>query len=172
MSTDNWIQLAAAVVALSALTLALLEGFWTRRHNELSVKPLLFISHHLAGSQGRFGLTVSNNGLGPALVRGYTLEVDGKPMEEKEGDNGWQSAIDILRIRGLEDLKFDSIGPHRIIPAGESVWLLWTSMTETNKQQLEKLLRPGNVWVGISYESIYRSSRSRDVATYGTRRAT
>ncbi len=166
-STEAVIQGATAIVALAALGTAVWEGVVTRRHNRLSVQPHLSISHHLAGSRGRFGLTVSNDGLGPALVTGCVVEVDGQPMKE-DGGNGWEAAITTIGLRG-RDLNFTTIAPDGVIRAGDYVWLLWTPATDETKRQISEVtVAFRRLCVRISYESMYRS---RGVATYGIPRA-
>jgi hypothetical protein len=103
----------------SGLGCCCMGGCSTRRHNRLSVAPLLSIRHHLHGSHERFGLTASNDGPGPALVTQCLLEIDGSSVEER-GDNGWKSAITAL---GLSELNFGctTIAPHGVIGSGETV---------------------------------------------------
>jgi hypothetical protein len=162
LATDNVIAVASTVIALAALAVAVWEGVATRRHNRLSVAPRLSIRHHLRGSQGRFGLTASNDGPGPALVTQCLLEIDGSSVEER-GDNGWESAITALGLREL-NFGYTTIAPHGVIRSGETVWLLSTPKTEEAEQHIKEITDAfGHLDVSISYESVYRDKK---VETY------
>lgn len=73
---------AGFIVALAAIGLTIYEGRATRRHNRLSVKPMLFIQHefHLEelenGGPVRFQIILSNRGLGPALIKSATYFIN------------------------------------------------------------------------------------------------
>ena len=160
-STEAIIQGAAALTALAALGVAVWEGMTARRHSRLSVRPYLIITEHFAGSRGRLGLTVSNEGLGPALVTGYSVHVDGRPTDEAA--DCWESAVESLPFPGVVNLTV--IGPGGIVRAGDLVWLLWTPFTDENFKQVDRLRGSINrLGVSIRYESMYGS---RDVARYG-----
>lgn len=69
--------LASAIIALCALFLTIWQARQTQRHNKLSVTPFLttwstqeFTSHH-------YRVLLLNNGIGPALIRSFAIEVDG-----------------------------------------------------------------------------------------------
>jgi len=86
------VDISLGVIALAALVLAVWEGVMERRHNRLSVAPRLTIRLHAGDSLGMLGCTVSNEGLGPAIVTNCLIKVDGKAMENK-GDDGWNAAL-------------------------------------------------------------------------------
>jgi hypothetical protein len=159
LTTDQVIALAAALIALAALGIAVWEGVMSRRHDRLSVGPLLVLRHHLGGSRGSLGLTISNEGLGPAVVTKCILEVDGEPCKE-DGDNGWEAAISLLGLRDFRP-RYTTVAPDGIIRPGDTVWLLSTTVTEDHVSGLSKALSRLNV--RVSYESIYKD---RKVATY------
>jgi hypothetical protein len=51
----------------------------TRRHNRLSVRPKLELSFN--AGKDNFGFNVVNNGLGPAVITGLTIRVDGQKAD-------------------------------------------------------------------------------------------
>lgn len=73
---------ATALIALVALGLSIYEGWESRRHNRLSVRPFLTEAVRMSPAHERMCLVLKNNGLGPAVVKKWTLHVDGKPCEE------------------------------------------------------------------------------------------
>ena len=158
--TEGIIQGAAALTALAALGVAVWEGMMARRHSRLSVRPYLIITEHFAGSRGRLGLTVSNEGLGPALVTKYSVRVDGQPMRQ---ENSWQSAVQDLPFPGIVNVTV--IGPGGIIRAGDLVWLLWVPFTDETFKQVDELRYSiRRLGLSVTYESMYGS---RDVSHYG-----
>jgi hypothetical protein len=167
ITTDNVIAISAVIIALAALAVAVYEGAMSRRHNRLSVMPLLEIDYHLRGTAGYYGVSVANQGLGPALVTHCVLQVDGETMQEQGGDNGWQAA----RVKlGFRELKpgLGITAPNVIIPAGDTVWLLSAPVneeTERHYSELEAALRNPNprLRITMSYESLYGD---RKQATY------
>lgn len=82
MNVELVVSVTSAIVALFALFLSLFEGRQSRRHARLSVRPVLDFKIHVTNKTGRFDVSVSNNGFGPAVVRSWTLLVDGKPYRE------------------------------------------------------------------------------------------
>jgi hypothetical protein len=63
---------ATTVIALAALVISFWTGYETRRHNRLSVKPILGIKGKTAPGP-EYGLILSNDGAGPALVTGWEI---------------------------------------------------------------------------------------------------
>jgi hypothetical protein len=162
-STEGVIQAIAALIALAALTLAIWEGVMTRRHNRLSVKPHLQLAQHLRGSKGRLGISLSNAGLGPAIVTNCHVEVDGQLMPSNDGCNGWKTAASTLElediVEGYETIAFDPDPdsdeeiPGVVMEAGETKWLLSAPIDEKARAGLEMALP--RVQVVVSYQSMY-----------------
>ena len=75
MNTSDYIALAASIIAMSALGVSIWQGYLARRHNILSVKPILqFTRNHL----GKWVISLTNDGLGPALITRFTIEFYGQ----------------------------------------------------------------------------------------------
>ncbi len=75
MNISDYISLSSAVIALSAMGIAIWQGYVSRRHNILSVAPKLGI--HTSYLNG-LTLTLENNGLGPAVIESFTLTCGNK----------------------------------------------------------------------------------------------
>jgi hypothetical protein len=56
-----------------------------RYYNKLSLRPFLLLRQHFGGSQGNYGTSVTNEGLGPALIRQCEIHIATKKL-----DGGWQ----------------------------------------------------------------------------------
>lgn len=86
---------AAVVVALCALYLTVQSNKTTREHNKLSVKPRLTTetstnrTTYLDGSTHtvEFRMTLTNVGLGPAVVKSSQVMLDGAPLPVESTDD-------------------------------------------------------------------------------------
>ncbi len=74
----RWSGLIGIVVAAAAMAGTWYQGFISREHNELSVKPSLRITTYLEGEGGRTGMYLVNSGLGPGELLGLTVSVGDK----------------------------------------------------------------------------------------------
>lgn len=78
----------ALVVAVCALFVAGYQASATRRHKRLSVRPHVVVTAERLydGPKACFVVKLRNNGLGPAIIRGYEALLDGKPFNTKNTD--------------------------------------------------------------------------------------
>jgi hypothetical protein len=67
---------SAGIMALSALAVSVYQAYTSRQQQKVSAWPYVSIVNTGAGGYGRI---VQNVGLGPALVRSFVVEVDGRP---------------------------------------------------------------------------------------------
>lgn len=82
---------SAQVIAVCALFLTTYQAAMARRHNRLTVRPHLTTVMHRHTRPESPGIitisaTLANRGLGPAIVRGYEVLIDGKP---EKADQHW-----------------------------------------------------------------------------------
>ncbi|PMN17011.1 hypothetical protein BCT39_16730 [Vibrio lentus] len=54
-----------------------------RKHNRISFRPHLTSWSHQEQRQGAYTLDIINNGLGPAIVKEFTVSVDGEVIDAK-----------------------------------------------------------------------------------------
>ena len=71
MENSDYIAIASVIVALSAFGVAIWQGWLTRRHNILSVRPKLQINVNTLS--GLF-YHLENQGLGPAIVNDFKIK--------------------------------------------------------------------------------------------------
>lgn len=136
-SADTIIAAMAVVVALISGAFTAYQAYLSRRHNRLSVKPHITTwldeeEKTEIGFTGKLESTyilccdVMNNGIGPAIIRKYTVYFDGKPI----GDN---ADIKVLEkaIGGIIDAQkwncqwhVSITGKDYPFPAGERTALL------------------------------------------------
>jgi len=94
-SADTITAFAAVIIALIALALGILDHSETRKHDRLSVVPRLTYDYLLASVHQDISIEISNNGLGPAIVKEFNIYMDGKKLEDF-GARGWLYAMELL----------------------------------------------------------------------------
>ncbi len=113
--------LSSAVVALSALILAIWQGITIKKHNVLSLQPLIRFASEVLVSKKGISLIICNHGLGPAIITSMFYVVD-NVRYELININGF---ADLRKNIGLSDLEFGlSCNPKikgSVIPAGEEI---------------------------------------------------
>jgi hypothetical protein len=60
---------AEALIALSALGLAIWQGMVQRLHNRLSVKPHLVFHRNVQNDSPQIAILLTNSGIGPAVIK-------------------------------------------------------------------------------------------------------
>jgi hypothetical protein len=73
-------SIAAIVVGVAAILVSWDQGRVMRAQQHASVLPAVQIDGHVSEDAGRLsaGLRLSNNGVGPALIHDFTLEINGE----------------------------------------------------------------------------------------------
>jgi hypothetical protein len=89
---ELYISLSAVAISLFALALSWWQLEVGREHNRLSVKPLVVITPHLEGPGGRNGVYLSNQGLGPAVLKSMKVVVAGQSFEGL-GKSRWKEIL-------------------------------------------------------------------------------
>lgn len=82
LSIEMILGIFGTFIALCALGLSIWQAQATLRHNHVSVEPRLSIYFSNDAKKGKFGLYVSNNGLGPAYIDQFRLLVNGKHITD------------------------------------------------------------------------------------------
>ena len=139
-TTLDPIQFAALVVAVCALVVTVWQGAVTRKHNRLSVTPVLTLFRREIDGI----ITVKNNGIGPALIISQEVYFRGEPLEEES----FQKAIPRLIDSG-------HLLPGAAIAPGDEV-MLFKSATYVDGSHIEVLQE---LRFRITYKSIYNEKR-------------
>lgn len=95
MKNLDFTAIAAVVVAVLALFATIWQTLHTQKHSKLSVRPWLTwnISRTLNNDKFEVTFTLSNKGLGPAIVRECYFTRDGSHFKSEKSN---RSAIDLL----------------------------------------------------------------------------
>lgn len=95
MSWEAIAGFSSVVIAVCALGLTVWQAAITRRHNRLSVTPHLTTWTQSEQVTGRYSVEILNNGIGPALIKSFSVQVDGQPIGG-EGPEPIEKALKVL----------------------------------------------------------------------------
>lgn len=151
---SNWTFSGVAAVCAGIVTLYEIHA--TRKHNRLSVKPFLTDHTHTDrtdnGVVEKFELT--NNGLGPALIKKFEIIKDGQPLQYKDEDDLQAQIQKFLPAGNITHIKiFTDLSA---IAANENNIILQISVPNGDISKCKKLqdLAP-QLSLRIEYESMY-----------------
>jgi len=146
------------ILSLFFSIIALLVSFWTLRvsqkHNILSVRPYLTLKESYSRSDSYYGLGVSNDGLGPAIIQKMSIFVDGKEFESwKEAIGGLNMYFPWITYVLLE--KGDTIKPGKELP------LFYISNDNIMPRRVNKFDKSLNILsLCIEYKSMYENDEN------------
>lgn len=86
---------SSAIIAVCALGLTVCQARITRRYNKLSVTPHLTTWTQSEQVASRYSVEILNNGIGPALIKSFSVQVDGQPIGG-EGSEPIEKALKVL----------------------------------------------------------------------------
>ena len=154
LEDEAYIAMASGVIAIIALWANIREGKETRKHNRLSVQPLLRVlkSDAIKGNVRTYKIILINHGVGPAIIKNFELLYNGK----RKSLNDSKTYSDFLKkkISKFKGLKRGGTN-HRTkgysIKMGEEL-ILWKFECDKH-QDIEDIEK---VNIRIEYQSIYR----------------
>lgn len=118
LSAEAIIALASLIIALCALVFTIKQARDAHRHNKLSVTPFLttwfnqeFTSHH-------YQVVLLNNGVGPALIRSFAIEVDGHLVGGPPSDQV-EKALQLLFPNHIYSSEHGFVGPRYMMASRE-----------------------------------------------------
>ena len=153
LETSDWVSMSAACIALVALGVSTWEAVQARKHCRLSVTPRLRVDT-LARPGKPISITLSNQGIGPAIVRSFSLH-DGRTWRSMDGPAHVRAVLSRL---GLDESKFEYDFPMSgdgIAPGDEFILFAFpgTERCENDRRAVGKKL--SDLGVRIEYECIY-----------------
>ncbi|UYP84234.1 hypothetical protein jpw_08670 [Pseudomonas asiatica] len=145
-------SIASIVIALTALAFTWFQIKKTDKHNRLMVTPHISSTTHINSDNGMLSVHLENNGIGPALIKDFSIEVDGKIIK---ADDEVEEALNVL----VKDLPIDKWGHESItrnsfLPAGAKIELATMISKNYSPEELIKKIDP-RVNITIEYTSIY-----------------
>lgn len=155
LSLEVIISVASSLIALCALCFTIWQGFLTRKHNRISYKPHLTSWSHKELQQGIFALDVINNGLGPAVIKEFTISVDGEAIEGK-GSSLVESAIRKIFAGKRYTAHYEFMGASYVMGAKDRcrvVVIKFEGTTIPTTNEVEQAIE--RTRLEINYESFY-----------------
>lgn len=150
MSSEQITAISSLVVACIALFISIWQGWVTRKHNRLSVRPFLRIDKSLQ-SDHPVEISIRNSGVGPLFIVSFDILLDNNVVM---GDSGKKLKIIKTKL-GIQDLhiRFYHLLEGEAISPGEVNTLFKVeSIIDKNHNLLNILSR---LTYKIKYKSIY-----------------
>lgn len=167
--SDAWKQRAFKALAVSGVLLPIFISAISlkftsdqievaKKHNEVSVKPILQITPYIEGVGRRNGLYLSNDGLGPAIITEFSVAAEN--IEAKGfGTDQWKK---ILSATDAHPNCFATAWPKGITTIRPSVDLalifISNSAPDYCYQELVKLVGGKRIHIEVKYQSLYEEN--------------
>jgi hypothetical protein len=165
---------AATITAVAALAVAVWDNVQSRAYNRLSVRPLLVLDYqrNTAESVDRGELTISNQGVGPAIVRQVRIRyvpISGGPdSTASPGDTlqfeVWAELAGRLRELGFLVTGWTDLATDRPIGTDHSIQLFRFQVDRDDIPESGADVQDvfDAVTLDVDYESVYGESFSTD----------
>ncbi len=153
---EVYTAIVTVIIAVIALSFSIWQGLETRRHNRLSVRPVLerVLDVKLNDDTLHYMLAIVNQGTGPAIVKKFQFLLNGKTVS----CNDYGTYHDILveeiqKSKGKLIGKIGFIVPDSVIKDGEQriIWEL-----KFNKEDDVTLI--DRLDLRVEYQSIYEEN--------------
>jgi len=151
ISSDKIVSISAIIIAVASIVVTTWQGLETRRHNRLSVRPKLEIIFE--SGKDSFGYKLMNNGLGPAIVTGKKIFIDGEEIQYT-GFSGYDEFIDKLGMRN-HNVTHTGIYSGKTIKTSEieNIFRFYLAEDDDLESLLPKIYN--RVCIEIYYKSMY-----------------
>lgn len=165
-NADQLKYIIGLVVSITALFVSASTSYFAnenlktaQQHNKLSVEPLLRVTPMMAGDTGKNGLFVSNMGLGPAIVKNFSV-VANDTMYDGFSEDHWPT---ILQSMGINPACFATGWPNLdsvVRPREEPLPLLYLSKVDSVcMPEMVKLVGGKEIMIKFEYQTIYQERR-------------
>lgn len=145
------LSVVGVFIAIVALYAALTESEAVRRQTAAAVWPFVQVSvaDHDSGEAAGFTLSLTNAGVGPALVRTVRLEIDGEPMRD------WAQVI--AHLGGTVDQGVGRTSVvNRVLSPGQKVDMISVSEPDLARR-LQAVVRSPDTAITYCYCSIFHA---------------
>ncbi len=117
--------IASIVIAGCALVATTVQGMQNRKHNRLSLRPLLgpkFYYKKVKSGKKRHTLILVNHGIGPAIIKDFILKFEGKEISRNNGTDYF--AFLTKKIGLFDNTTANHCDRGGVVDAGERL-ILW-----------------------------------------------
>lgn len=155
--------LSSICIAFFAFIVAVIQGYITRKHNVLSLRPMVEFSNKIVLARD-ISLCLVNHGVGPAIITSIYYLIDNNKYE-LTGGNDFK---DLINRMELPESKFElecNLSIHNtVIPAaGESVLLKFKNISsaQLSKTELNKEILRSLPEFLINYKCVYNKKYTK-----------
>lgn len=170
----DWLS-AALVIAIVGAVIALIEVHLNRRHNRLSVKPILVFYRGNDETEGAIRHTLSNKGMGPAVITKRQLLLDGAPIDWPVTHTEDRELLERLGLTKPNKYHFNKLRIGTAISERDTtdVFYLATqcSIPERNEAHEQNVAALKRLNIKLTYASIYGETWTVEMAdaySFGT----
>ncbi|WAJ72233.1 hypothetical protein [Catenovulum adriaticum] len=157
--------ISSVVIAFLALFLTIWQGLVVKKHNRLSLQPILRFASEVAVSKKGLVFSISNHGVGPAIISSLYYVVKGKRYEIVNINSFSELRVNL----GLTDFDFSLLGHPKIknavIPAGENTIIFKFANldgTDLTDSELNKTIVHSLPKFGVDYTCTYGKKYSQE----------
>jgi hypothetical protein len=149
MNAGTITAICAVVIAVASLVVSVYQTYAMRQHDRHSVRPVLQL-HKGWPLGGKAGIRLINSGLGPAVIVGSTLTVDGEAIGKWNEDS-----VNSLRERLAVRPSAVTFNDGEVIATDYEQYLLSVaSYDQQRHSEIEDLINR-RLTLRIRYESLY-----------------
>jgi hypothetical protein len=150
INLELWMAIVSVFIASCALGVTIWQGRQNHMHNKMSVRPKLTIMENYkdSGTERVIFLELINSGLGPAIIKNFTLIYEGRDIAQNDY-KGYQDFL-LKKMRGFSDPAVFCIAPGASILTGEHFELF--SFCYKHGQDISFL---GKLSLQVDYQSMY-----------------
>jgi hypothetical protein len=143
---EMFVAVFAILISLSTLVVYIYQSNLMRQQQTMSVWPYLVFGPSWGPDYLR--ISVTNKGVGPAIVRSVRCEYDDRPLADLH------EIMSLLPDSLATDYRYSSIWPGQVLMAGEDLVMLEVVNPATVAHLLERF-RTEQIVYEICYASIY-----------------
>ena len=161
-SAWNWLSINASnVIAICALGLTIWQAHMSRSHNKLCVQPHLALFFDNSSGGREFHLTLQNNGVGPALISKFCINIDGREIQKVSPEE----KLDIVKKKLFPTFECSLVccdlgDKDYMMSVGEKLTVLRFVFNDSKSPSINNVDDARNrIQIQIDYESIYKEKR-------------
>lgn len=158
MEADTLVAFSSAIIALSALGLSAYQAISLKKHNRLSVTPLVRFNYHR--HDRIYKVHITNGGLGPAMlhkVQGIYKEHNKKKTKDL-GRQFWETFLEEFETKRFH-IRTYGVTEEDVMLVNEEKVLFRIEPTDLEKDLPPQLINKLNkLEFRVYYESLYREN--------------
>lgn len=166
------LEIAAILVSACALFLTIYQAMAARKHNRITVRPHLttFIDKHSSPDSRRVDVTLSNNGLGPAVIKSFEPLFNGSPTGATDSKSLEHFVADNLGLQiHPSPSYFSFLNPGYIMAADSEMKIASFAVVMSLSMKDEAIQSALSQFeIRITYQSLYEEDFVYDSREHGT----